>query len=242
MRKFGLIGYPLGHSFSRKYFSEKFIAESVSGCVYDNYELASVSLLENLFKDPEIEGLNVTIPYKQDVLAYLDSPDPVVREVGACNCIRIRNGRREGFNTDITGFEVSLKEKWQPTDNEALVLGTGGSSLAAVFILKRLGVSVRRVSRKPGNRLLTYEDLTESIMRPVKLIVNCTPAGTHPNVEEAPPVPYHLIRPDQYLFDLVYNPPVTRFLAEGAARGARTKNGSDMLKIQAEESWRIWNE
>lgn len=242
MRKFGLIGFPLGHSFSKKYFSEKFATEGISDCVYENYELTSIGQLTGILDDPELEGLNVTIPYKQDVLGFLDITDPVVTEAGACNCIRIRQGQKEGFNTDVTGFEISLKEKWRPSDKEALVLGTGGSSLAAVFVLQRMGVTVRRVSRNAGNRLLTYDDLTENLLRTVNLIVNCTPAGTFPNIETAPPIPYHLLRADQYLFDLVYNPPVTRFLAEGAARGARTKNGADMLKIQAEESWRIWNQ
>ena len=242
MRKFGLIGFPLGHSFSKKYFSEKFATEGIHDCVYDNYELPSIGSLPEILKDPELKGLNVTIPYKQEVLAYLDLPDQVVTEVGACNCIRIRNGKKEGFNTDVAGFEVSLKEKWQPSDKEALVLGTGGSSLAAVFVLRRMGVAVRRVSRTPGTRLLTYGDLTPELMGSVNLIVNCTPTGTFPDVAAAPPIPYHLLRADQYLFDLVYNPPVTRFLAEGATRGTRTKNGADMLKIQAEENWRLWNE
>ncbi len=242
MRKFGLIGYPLGHSFSKKYFSAKFLAEGIENCVYNNYELPEIGLLPGILQDPELEGLNITIPYKQDVLRFLDLPDAVVSEVGACNCIRIRHGKKEGFNTDITGFEVSFKEKWRPSDREALVLGTGGSSLAAVFVLKRLGVSVRRVSRAAGNGLLTYGDLTAEVMRSVNLIVNCTPAGTFPQVDTAPPIPYHLLRSDQYLFDLVYNPAKTKFLQSGEERGTRIKNGADMLEIQAGESWRIWNE
>lgn len=244
MKKFGLIGYPLGHSFSVDYFKHKFQEEQIRDCSYSNFELKDIRDLEEVLRDPELAGLNVTIPYKQAVLPFLHSGDEVVRQTGACNCIRIRDGRLNGFNTDVIGFEASLKEKWKPEDRRALVLGTGGSSKAVSYVLNRMGIEQLYVSRKKDSSPdhLQYEDLTEKIIREHPLIINCTPLGMHPEKERFPPLPYASLDSTHYLFDLIYNPSKTEFLKRGEARGARIKNGADMLKLQAEASWEIWND
>ena len=244
MRKFGLIGYPLGHSFSAKYFRDKFERESIRGCLYSNYEIASLSSLTNIIQDPELEGLNVTIPYKQQVIPFLHKKDRVVEETGACNCIRIEKGVLTGYNTDVTGFEKSLAEKLTATDNRALILGTGGSSKAVAWVLQKRGIAFVFVSRKPsgsGNQT-TYENLDAEIMASHPLIINCTPLGMSPETATCPPIPYDYLSPLHYLFDLVYNPAKTLFLEKGEAAGTRIKNGSDMLAIQAEAGWAIWND
>lgn len=244
MRKFGLIGYPLGHSFSRNYFNDKFLQEKITDCSYSNFELKDIHQLKEVLADPELMGLNVTIPYKQSVIAYLQELDPVVRQTGACNCIRIRNRQLQGFNTDVTGFWKSLKEKWKPEDRKALILGTGGSSKAVAYVLNKMDISTLFVSRRrtdaPDN--LLYEEITEEIMRTHTLIINCTPLGMYPEINSSPPIPYEYLTAKHYLFDLIYNPAQTEFLRKGEFAGARVKNGSDMLKIQADASWEIWNE
>jgi shikimate dehydrogenase len=243
VKKFGLIGYPLGHSFSRNYFQDKFLREKITDCSYDNFELQNISQLKEILADPELAGLNVTIPYKQSVIAYLQTADDVVQQTGACNCIRIRNRQLQGFNTDVTGFEESLKEKWKPEDRRALILGTGGSSKAVAYVLQKMGIPFLFVSRTatgaPGQ--LRYEEVTEKIMHAHSLIINCTPLGMYPKMHACPPLPYAYLTRSHYLFDLVYNPVRTEFLRRGEEAGARTKNGSDMLKIQADASWEIWN-
>ncbi len=244
MRKFGLIGYPLGHSFSGKYFSEKFHRESIEDCSYSNYEIPSISALSDILKDPELKGLNVTIPYKESVVQYLHKKDQVVEEIAACNCIHILNGELAGYNTDVIGFENSLKEKLTITDKRALILGTGGSSKAVAWVLKKTGIEYLFVSRNKslhGSRI-TYEELNREILESHSLVINTTPVGMHPKTEACPPIPYQWIGPGHYLFDLVYNPSKTLFLEKGELAGARTKNGADMLAIQAEASWDIWNQ
>lgn len=244
MRKFGLIGYPLGHSFSRNYFNDKFLQEKITDCSYFNFELKDIHQLKEVLADPELMGLNVTIPYKQSVIAYLQELDPVVQQTGACNCIRIRNRQLQGFNTDVTGFGKSLKEKWKPEDRKALILGTGGSSRAVAYVLNKMGIPVLFVSRKRTGApdSLLYEEITEEIMHTHSLIVNCTPLGMYPEINSSPPIPYEWLTAKHYLFDLIYNPALTEFLRKGEVAGARVKNGSDMLKIQADASWEIWNE
>ena len=244
MKKFGLIGYPLGHSFSRNYFNDKFLKEKITDCSYSNFELKDIRDLKEVLADPDLAGLNVTIPYKQAVIAYLGELDPVVQQTGACNCIRIRNGGLKGFNTDVTGFEQSLKEKWKPEDRKALVLGTGGSSRAVAYVLEKMGISFSFVSRKAGGKPghLAYEEVDRGIIGTHPLIVNTTPLGMYPEIKACPPLPYEWLTPGHYLFDLIYNPPVTEFLRKGELAGARTKNGADMLKIQADASWEIWND
>ena len=243
MRKFGLIGYPLTHSFSQKYFTDKFLRESVGDCSYSNFPLAAVGELEGILRDPELCGLNVTIPYKEQVIPFLDVRDQVVEEIGACNCIRIRDGKLTGYNTDVVGFERSMIPKLEPRHTHALILGTGGAAKAVEYVIKKLGLHYRYVSRKPraGSEDLGYEQIDPSLLGTYTLIINTSPLGMHPNVDECPLIPYGALTPRHYLYDLVYNPAKTLFLRNGEAAGAVVENGHEMLIIQAEESWRIWN-
>jgi shikimate dehydrogenase len=243
MRKFGLIGYPLGHSFSSSYFREKFQQASIIDCVYSNYEIDSISRLPDVLKDPDLEGLNVTIPYKESVIPFLHKKDPVVAAIGASNCIRITDGKLMGFNTDVIGFEKSLTEKLTGNDKYALILGTGGSSKAVAWVLQQKGIHFLFVSRKLTGITdqVMYSDLNREMMQKYTLIINTTPLGMFPDPGTCADLPYAYAGPDHYFFDLVYNPSKTLFLEKGAASGARIKNGADMLAIQAEASWEIWN-
>jgi shikimate dehydrogenase len=243
MRKFGLIGYPLGHSFSGNYFREKFRNENISDCLYSNYEIDAISSLPEILRDPELEGLNVTIPYKESVIPFLHVADSVVTAIGASNCIRISEGKLTGFNTDVIGFEKSLVEKLTGTDQHALVLGTGGSSKAVAWVLQQKGIDFLFVSRKKTGKpnQVLYSDLNRQIMQKHTLIINTTPLGMFPNTESCADLPYEFAGPEHYFFDLVYNPSKTLFLEKGELAGARIKNGADMLAIQAEASWEIWN-
>ena len=242
MRAFGLIGYPLGHSFSKKYFTDKFNREGITGNVYELYPLEQIGQLRDLLaSNPDLAGLNVTIPYKEQVIAYLDSMSPVVEEIGACNCIHIKDGHLSGHNTDVIGFSRSLLPKLKPHHKQALILGTGGSSKAVAFTLKELGIPFLQVSRTPIDGMIGYEEIDQSMLESHTLLINTTPVGMYPEIEKAPAIPYAFIGADQYLFDLVYNPERTRFLQEGVLRGATVENGSEMLVIQAEASWDIWN-
>jgi shikimate dehydrogenase len=242
MRRFGLIGYPLSHSFSQKYFTEKFQRERVSGAVYENFPLATIDELPAVLeKYPDLEGINVTIPYKQDVIPFLWQQNDVVKAIGACNCIKIVKGKLEGYNTDVAGFEISLEKLLEPYHKKALVLGTGGAAKAVHYVLQKKGIEYMEVSRNPlGRRQISYNDVDE-IMHDHLLVVNTTPLGTYPNTDEYPPIAYDMLTPRHYLFDLTYNPPVTAFLKKGQEKGALVKNGGEMLVIQAEESWKIWN-
>jgi shikimate dehydrogenase len=244
MRKYGLIGFPLGHSFSGKYFSEKFARESIRDCSYSLFEIPSIGGIAALLQDPELKGLNVTIPYKQDVIPWLQEMETVVAETGACNCIRIEGGRLRGFNTDVTGFEQSLSELLGVDDRHALVFGTGGSSKAVVWVLRKLGIDFLLVSRRPStdDRSIGYEQVDRQLLEQSTLLINTTPLGMTPDIHSYPPIPYEFLTPGHYLFDLVYNPAKTVFLQRGEKAGARVKNGEDMLRIQAEASWTIWNE
>lgn len=243
MRRYGLIGYPLSHSFSQKYFTEKFAREGITGCSYSNFPLASIDELPAVLTDAELCGLNVTIPYKEQVLAYLDELSPVVEAVGACNCIRIDGGRCVGHNTDVVGFEASLLPKLGSHHRQALVLGTGGAAKAVEYVLGKLGISYRLVTRRPqdGSNDLGYNEVDAALMKAYTLVVNTTPLGMYPKVEEYPPLPYSAVGERHYFFDLVYNPARTLFLQKAADRGAVVENGHEMLLLQAEESWRIWN-
>jgi shikimate dehydrogenase len=242
MRQFGLIGYPLSHSFSKKYFADKFEREGSGDCRYNNYPIASITELPGLLHaHPLLEGLNVTIPYKEQVIRFLTDQSDTVREIGACNCIRIREGRLTGYNTDVTGFEVSLKEQLAGHHQQALILGTGGAAKAVEYVLRKNGIQFRHVSRTAAPGQLSYASVTPGILASCTLIINTTPLGMYPAVEQFPPIPYEALGPQHYLFDLVYNPVKTVFLQRGEAQGATIKNGQDMLVIQAEESWKIWN-
>lgn len=244
MRIFGLIGYPLSHSFSPAYFAEKFNREGLSDCIYKPFPTQSIDELTSLLANhPDLEGLNVTIPYKKDVLRFLHYSAEAVRQTGACNCIKIKNGILTGYNTDVTGFEKSLQSNLTQAHTKALVLGTGGSAAAVEFVLKKLGIDFLFVSRnrQPDKSILAYEDVSSEILNEYKLIINTTPLGMYPDVNNCPDISYEFLTKEHYLYDLVYNPAETIFLKKGTEKGAITKNGSDMLIIQAEESWKIWN-
>lgn len=245
MRIFGLIGYPLSHSFSKKFFADKFIKEGIIDSAYENFSIPSITELEALLKStPFLNGLNVTIPYKQQVIPYLHVMNEVVKKTGACNCIKIKDGKLYGFNTDTIGFEQSVKEFLQPHHTKALILGTGGAAKSITYVLDKLQIEYKSVtSGKAGNTssLLTYETLSDDLLQSHTLIINTTPLGMYPETGTAPPINYEMITPSHYLFDLVYNPEKTLFLEKGIAKGAVIKNGFDMLIIQAEESWKIWN-
>jgi len=246
MRKFGLIGYPLGHSFSRKYFTEKFSREKIDDAVYDNYPIEDVAQFEPLYKgDPELKGLNVTIPYKESIVPCLDVLSEDARNIGAVNtvCLCTKTGRlvKVGHNTDVPGFRKSLLENLSATPQQAIVLGTGGSSKAVVYVLEEMGIQVIRVSSSGKEGAIGYGDLTDKLVKNAKLIVNTTPLGMHPATDGFPDIPYNALTTDHLLFDLVYNPVVTKFMQMGRNRGASAVNGYNMLVYQAEESWEIWN-
>lgn len=243
LRLFGLIGYPLSHSFSKQYFTDKFRAEGISDSRYELFPIASIDGLGKILKEhPDLRGLNVTIPYKEEVLSYLTEKDQRVMEIGACNCIRIGNGILKGYNTDASGFEMSLKERLLPHHTRALVLGTGGAAKAVQFVLRNLGIRYKNVSRKPSVYSYSYEQVSPAVIAEYPLIINTTPLGMYPNLAEAAPLPYEALTPAHYLYDLVYNPAKTLFLQKAEERGAIIKNGQDMLIFQADESWRIWNQ
>lgn len=242
-RLFGLIGYPLSHSFSKKYFDEKFVRERISDCCFELFSIEKIELLKDILQQQKgLEGLAVTIPYKKSVSGFLDEASAAVIQMNTCNCIRIKNGKLSGYNTDVTGFEASFKKLLQPHHHQALILGTGGAAAAVEFVLKKLSIPYQVVSRKKtADNRLVYEALTENIMQQYQIIINCTPLGTYPKVGEAPAIPYQFLSSKHYLFDLVYNPSETKFLQSGKERGAVIKNGYEMLVLQAEENWKIWN-
>ncbi len=243
MRKFGLIGFPLSHSFSRNYFTNKFAAEGIRDCEYHLFPVKSINELPQLISEnPTLCGLNVTIPYKESVLPFLHSVSPAVKQIGACNCIKIAEGQLEGYNTDVVGFEESIKPFLMPEIRKALILGTGGAAKAVAWVLKKLSIDFQYVSRKTGEGILSYNDITSTILKEIPLIINTTPLGMQPNIFNKPSLPYGAIVPGHLCYDLIYNPEKTSFLAACEAEGAVIKNGLEMLEIQAEESWRIWND
>ncbi len=241
MKRYGLIGRTLTHSFSKNYFTKKFEAEGLYNYSYDNFELQAADELPSLLLlHPEIQGVNITIPYKENVLRFLTDRNEIVEEIGACNCIKREGENLIGFNTDVIGFRKSLEPLLKPNHKKALILGTGGASKAIAYVLKQLGIEYNCVSRKKDVNSLGYEDLGEDILNSHHLIINSTPLGMWPNVDADPPVPYDFLTAKHFLFDSIYNPSKTKFLAEGEKRGAQICNGYDMLIEQAEESWRIW--
>lgn len=243
MRTFGLIGYPLEHSFSPKYYAEKFHRENIQDARFLTFPLTHVSEFRHLTETHnDICGLAVTIPYKQAVIPLLDEVEKEAMEVGAVNCIQFKKGKTKGFNTDWQGFFHSLRPMLLPHHRHALVLGTGGASKAVQYALDRLGISFCRVSRNPGKDELAYSQLGELILQKYLLIINCTPVGMYPNVNEVPEIPYTLLSNRHFCYDLIYRPAKTGFLKLAAANGALTKNGMEMLEMQAELNWKIWNE
>ena len=250
MRQFGLIGYPLSHSFSQKFFTEKFLQENIVNAKYDNFPIPSIESFAGLWKEnPNLEGLNVTIPYKKEVIPFLQHSSAVVQEINACNCIRKFNGELYGYNTDVIGFEKSLLPFLQPHHTHALILGTGGASAAVQWVLQKLNIQFQLVSRntntiEANNEMkayLSYDQLAASVIESHTLIINTSPLGMYPNTNEAPPIAYEGITAQHHLYDLVYNPIETLFMKNGLAKGATVQNGLAMLHIQAEESWAIWN-
>lgn len=250
MRQFGLIGYPLSHSFSQKFFTEKFLQENIVNASYQNFPIPSMESFGALWKEnPNLEGLNVTIPYKKEVIPFLQHSSAVVQEIHACNCIRKFNNELYGYNTDVIGFEKSLLPFLQPHHTHALILGTGGAAAAVRWVLQKLNIQFQLVSRKANtieanNEMkasLNYDQLPASVIETHTLIINTSPLGMYPNVNEAPPIAYEGITAQHHLYDLVYNPTETLFMQKGLEKGATVQNGLAMLHIQAEESWAIWN-
>lgn len=242
MDKYGIIGYPLGHSFSRAFFTEKFQREHIDA-EYVNFEIPSADMLPGIVQaNPNLRGLNVTLPHKEAVIPMLDELSDEAKEIGAVNVIRVRDGRLKGFNSDIIGFMDSIRLLLKPWHQHALVLGTGGASRAIRVGLQRLGIQWTYVSRTPAPGRLTYADLTSELMEHYQVIVNCSPVGMFPRMDACPDIPYQLLTGRHLLYDLVYNPQETLFLKRGAEHGAAVKNGLEMLHLQALASWRFWNE
>ena len=245
MDKYGLIGYPLGHSFSVSFFNEKFANEGINAR-YINFEIPHIEALpEILASNPELCGLNVTIPYKQKVISYLDELSPEARAIGAVNVIRIthkgRNTILKGFNSDVIGFTRSIEPMLESIHKKALILGTGGASRAIEYGLKSLGLETQFVSRTKKEGCITYEEVTPEIVKEYNVIVNCTPLGMYPKADTCPDLPYEAMDSHTILYDLIYNPDETLFLKKGAQYGADTKNGLEMLLLQAFASWDFWN-
>jgi len=244
MKIYGLIGKTLHHSFSRRYFSEKFRSENLTDFQYKNFEIKNLAeQIPELKNNPELKGLNVTIPYKTEIIPFLDNVSEECREINACNCIKISGGKWTGYNTDIIGFEKSFTPFLKPFQQKALILGTGGASNAVAFVLKKLNIDYVKVSRTKNlsDSVISYEDISEETMKDFQIVINTTPLGTFPNVDECPPLPYEFITAWHYFFDLIYNPAKTLFLSLAEKQGAFIENGDKMLVIQAEESWRIWD-
>lgn len=245
MDKYGLIGYPLGHSFSIGYFNEKFQNECIDA-TYENFEIPSIeNLTEILDSNPELKGLNVTIPYKEKVISYLDSISPEARAIGAVNVIKVNHkGNKtelKGYNSDVIGFTQSIEPLLERYHKKALVLGTGGASKAIIFSLKSLGIETLTVSRYERHGCVRYEDITPEMIKEYNVIVNCTPCGMYPQTDDCPNLPYEAMDSHTLLYDLIYNPDETLFLKKGKAQGAMVKNGLEMLLLQAFASWNFWN-
>lgn len=252
MRTFGLIGYPLSHSFSKKYFTEKFEREGIRDSSYELFPIPEIGLLPELIRSsPGLSGLNVTIPYKESVLPFLDMLDPVAEKTGAVNCIKISSDPKQpgltGYNTDVAGFRKSIRPFLDIRHERALILGTGGAAKAAWHVLSEIGLDCYMVTRDkmhpkaPTDRLLTYAELNRYVMDAFKLIINATPVGMFPDTDRRPELPYAYLTPYHLLFDMIYNPAETGFLMQGRLQGAQTVNGLSMLHLQAEEAWKIWN-
>jgi shikimate dehydrogenase len=247
MKLLGLIGYPLSHSFSKKYFSQKFENEGLTAdWQYELFPIETINAFPELLKShPELVGLNVTIPFKEDVMQYITELHPTAKEVGAVNCIKFEGEKLIGFNTDYYGFQKSLLGLLSNEHNKrqlkALILGTGGAAKAVAYALKNLNIPYQYVSRSASDSGLTYDEVTEGILSNHHLIINTSPLGMSPHTEGCPSIPYKYLGNQHFLYDLVYNPEVTTFLNKGIQQGAKTKSGLDMLYFQAEKGWNIWN-
>jgi len=245
MDKYGLIGYPLGHSFSISYHNQRFIDEGINA-KYFNYEIPNIDELPEIIdSNPELKGLNVTIPYKEKVMEFLDYISPEARAIGAVNVIRIEHDGKKvvlkGYNSDVIGFTKSIESMLSERHDKALILGTGGASKAIQYGLKSLGLETVCVSRYERPGTICYKDVTPEVVHEYTVIVNCTPVGMYPHTEECPNLPYEALDSHNILYDLIYNPDETLFMKKGAEQGAQTKNGLEMLLLQAFASWEIWN-
>ena len=246
MKTYGIIGNPLGHSFSKQYFTDKFRNEKIDA-QFLNFEIPGIEMICDVIRDnPDLKGLCVTIPYKEAVMAYLDEIDPLAKEIGAVNSIQIRrkDGKAylKGFNTDIYGFGESVADFIDGEKPNALILGTGGASKAVATALKNQNIDYKSVSRQRSNTTISYEDLNDETISNHQLIINCTPLGTYPKVDNCPNLPYSSLNHKHFLYDLVYNPATTLFMSKGIEQGAKAHNGLRMLHLQAEKSWEIWND
>ena len=244
MEKYGLIGYPLGHSFSKNYFNEKFENEGISA-KYINFEIPNIqNLPEVIESNPELQGFNVTIPYKEKVISYLDSVSPEARAIGAVNVVKVTHkGNKvvlKGYNSDVIGFTRSIEPMLEPCHKKALILGTGGASKAINYGLKSLGLETLFVSRFERENTIQYEKITPEVIKEYNVIVNCTPVGMYPHADECPLLPYEAMDTHTLLYDLIYNPDQTLFMRKGAEHGATVKNGLEMLLLQAFASWEFW--
>jgi shikimate dehydrogenase len=247
MRKFGLIGYPLGHSFSKGYFTEKFLRENIPDCCYENFPISDISLLPKLLADQQdLQGLNVTIPYKSEVLSFIDILDTEAMEIGAVNVLKIKRLkdriRITGYNSDVTGIYDSLLPHLKGEIKNAIVLGTGGSSRAVCHVLRKSGLNIIQISRSNRPGTIGYSEITPAILRNTQLIVNATPLGMFPATDSRPEIDYSLLNENHILFDLVYNPEITYFLRSGMEKGCTVITGMKMLHSQAERAWQIWND
>jgi len=243
--KLGLIGKNISYSFSKGYFSEKFKNLDIKDLTYRNFDIPAIEEFPFLIyhKEEQFKGFNVTIPYKQSIIRYLDRLDPDAEKIGAVNTIKLTDDNElVGYNTDVYGFEYALKPLLKEHHKKALIIGTGGASKAVAFVLGKLNIEFLYVSRNPSTKNeISYKDLNKEIIESHQLIINSSPVGTHPNVDDCPNIPYDYITDQHYLFDLVYNPEETKFLSNGKKKGALIKNGAKMLELQAERSWEIWN-
>lgn len=245
MDKYGLLGYPLKHSFSKDFFNQKFADENINA-IYVNFEIPTISLFQDIItENADLRGLNVTIPYKEKVISFLDKISEEARAIGAVNVIKVshRHGMPylTGYNSDVIGFTQSIEPLLGTYHKKALILGTGGASKAVKYGLQKLGIDTMLVSRREQENMLTYKQITPDILNEYKVIVNCTPVGMFPHTDECPDLPYEAIGSDHLLYDLIYNPDETLFLKKGREQGAITKNGLEMLILQAYAGWDIWN-
>ena len=244
MKIFGLIGFPLGQSLSKILFTKKITEEAINDCLFELYPLDDISLFETLLKDHnDIAGLAVTIPYKELVIPYLTWIDEAVKEIKAVNCIVINGSEIKGYNTDVIGFEKSFTPLVKSHHHKALVLGTGGASKAVQFVLNKIGMPFLTVSRKSSKQKgdIFYDDINEGLLNEFTVVINCTPIGMFPDIDDCPEIPFEYIGEKHLLYDLIYKPVETKFLQKGQSAGASTKNGYEMFLIQAEENWKLWN-
>jgi shikimate dehydrogenase len=243
LKQFGLLGRNISYSFSKGYFTKKFVTENLLNCSYDNFDIPEITDFSKIIKqNPDLIGMNVTIPYKEVVIPYLDELSEKAASIGAVNTIKFsKDGKSKGYNTDYYGFMESLKPLLQKHHKKALILGTGGASKGVAFALKELEIDYLFVSRSQKDNVLSYDQISAKTFDDYQIIINCSPVGTSPTIDAYPLIPYEYFTPKHIAYDLIYNPEETQFLKKAKAKGAQTKNGLDMLVFQAEKSWEIWN-